>query len=92
MRKAGLTLLLVGFAAFCWFSLFIHPAARAIIGLHYKRMSQTPGASFSREDMQREIRDCTFESLHYCRVLIVPSLMMLAGGLLLGLERRGKPY
>src|SRR5205814_4229093 len=55
-------------------------------------LHRLPRASdtFSREDVLREIRDSAFDSLHYCRVLIVPGLMMLAGGLLLGVTRRDK--
>ena len=87
MRQIGLTLLLIGFAALCWFSLFSHPIARSIIVSHYDHLPKASD-TFSREDVQREIRDSTFDSLRYCRALIVPGVMMLAGGLLLGIERR----
>jgi len=89
VRQTGLALPLIGFTALCWLSFFIYPIAHSIIVSHYDRLPRASD-TFSREDVQREIRDSAFDSLHYCRVLIVPGLMMLAGGLLLGVTRRDK--
>jgi len=47
---------LIGFAALCWLSFFIYPIAHSIIVSHYDRLPRASD-TFSREDVQREMRD-----------------------------------
>jgi len=81
VRELGFILLLVGFAALCWFSLFTHSAERSVIVDRYKRLPQATD-TFSRDEVVREIRDTAAEALLYCRGFLIPGAMMLAGGFL----------
>ena len=80
MREIGFILLLVGFAASCWFSLVTHPAARSVMVSHYEHMPSGK-EMYSREEVEREIRGTAFDSLLYSRFFIIPGVMMLIGGL-----------
>jgi hypothetical protein len=81
MRELGFILLLMGFAAICWFSLVTHPPARSVIVSRYKHLPDT-SEMYSREDVEREIRSSVFDSFLYCRFFIIPGTVMLVGGFL----------
>jgi hypothetical protein len=85
-RKIGLTLLWLGFIWLACSTVFVNPIERSIIYAHYDRLPKDPSATFSQEDIHREISDSTFEAMHFCHLLMYPAIMMLVGGLLLGSE------
>jgi hypothetical protein len=83
MRIVGFLLLFGGFA---WLSLAvfcIRPTARSVVVMHYDRLPKAPDTSYSREDVQREMRATTFDAIERYPSLMYPGITMLAGGLLL---------
>jgi hypothetical protein len=81
MRELGFILLVLGFAAICWFSMVTHPPARSVIVSRYKHLPNS-SEMYSLEDVQREIRGAVFDSFLYCRFFVIPGTMMLVGGFL----------
>jgi len=67
----------------------IRAIARAVVVVRYDRLPKAPDATYSREDIQREMRETTFDAIQKYPSFTYPGITMLAGGLLLAFARRG---
>lgn len=88
MRIVGFLSLFGGFAWLCYSAFSVRPIARAVVVAHYERLPKAPDATYSREDIQKEMRETTFDAIQRCPSFMYPGITMLAGGLLLAFSRR----
>ena len=65
----------------------MRPIARAVVANHYDRLPHTADVRFSLEDVQREMRDVTFDAVDHMQSVLIPASMMLIGGFLLWFAR-----
>src|SRR4051812_9081359 len=89
MRIVGFILLFGGFVWLSWAAFSIRPIARAVVVAHYDRLPKSADAIYSREDVQREMRETTVDAILRYPSFMFPGTTMLAGGLLLAFTRGG---
>ena len=87
MRPLGLSLLLIGFLWITW------DAAGGFVGYQYTRWmwhsQQLPaGDTIQRTDAVRAMRELSIALKDRHRVILLPAVLMLAGGLLAAFGRR----
>ncbi len=88
MRIVGFLFLFGGFACLCLGTASISPITRAVVIKRSHQLPAAPDATYSREDIQKEMRDTTLEAVGRYPSFLYPGIAMLAGGLLLAFARR----
>ena len=86
MRLIGYALLVGGFAWLLVGVLLVGPAVRSIVVRHYEQMGNQE--SFTREQVQRYIREPVSELVDSMPWFVLPGISMLAGGICLDRARR----
>ena len=88
MRIFGYIFLIGGFIWLLAGALFVGPVSREVVLRHYDDLPKQ--ASFTREQTEKAIRDVALDLYHRSPRIVLPALVMLWGGILLDVSRRGK--
>jgi hypothetical protein len=86
MRKAGYTLLGLGYLWLVVWCAPIGPMLRAIA--HKNMMKYAPDQTYHGTDVQAAIRDSLFEYMEAAHGIVLPASLMLVGGILLDRSAR----
>ena len=88
-RRFGFVLLILGFLWLCWdgtdFRSWVSWRQAAVA--HYDRLPKDTSMTFSRSDMHTQIRDTAKDAVGNTPSYVLPGLIMLAGGIILGRSR-----
>ena len=86
MRTLGYAILVLGFIWICFGQVAIYPIAHAVVPANYQKIQKQD--SYKLEDVQKAIRDVTFDFIHHVPSFYIGALLMLAGGVVL--DRAGQ--
>jgi hypothetical protein len=86
MRKIGHSLLLIGFIWFVVGEVLAGSAARAVVLRHYDQVSNQQ--TFTRDQVQKQIRESVFEAVDSMPWFFLPALAMLTGAVCIDRARR----
>ena len=69
----------------------MRPISRAIIANHSERLPRTGRTWLTPDDAAREMQDVVSDALDHIPSVLIPSGMMLVGGVIMGFARRSSP-
>ncbi len=91
MRIFGFLSLIFGFILLCFFILQIQgPIPRAVVSKYYDTIGKEPKEEISKEAARSFVLNAVDDSLKKSSRFLIPSLMMLSGGLILAYSPRKK--